>query len=285
MTNEELLENYSKGLGSKGKTRNLYMRYAQDFLGYAAGTLDRETIERYLEHLKKTHKYSEGSVNLVFRIVRTLFARSSIEWPFRRGEAPQISEDDIEAPALDPDVIGEMILAVKADGEANERAFLAISTTYFTRRIEMVGLTQSDVNLKGKTIHIATVKHGRERTHLIPEEIVPYLKGYNFDIGISEFGLFTLWYRLEHKIGLQHINQVGFHSIRRTGNTILLDHLPENVVMSFLRWKQRTSSHMPYRYSAQRYVGKEGITTKVFGAAKDVDTKVFEVHPFIKYWE
>jgi len=284
MNNSQMLDNYAKNLGSSGRTKNLYLSYAEDFLDYADGNLDREMIEKYLEHLRHAHKYSDGSVNLIFRIVRTLFNRNDIEWPFRRGEAPIIREDKIEAPALDPNIIGEMITTVKKEGEPDEKAFLAISSIYGTRRTEMVQLAQADVNLKGKNIHIATAKHGRERTHLIPEVIVPYLREYNFDISRSEFSLFTLWYRLEYRIGLEHTDQVGFHSIRRTLNTILLDHLPEARVMSFLRWKQRTSSHMPYRYSAQRFVGREGLTTKVVGEAKDVDTKIFEVHPFLAYW-
>ncbi|MBU0778250.1 site-specific integrase [Patescibacteria group bacterium] len=283
--NKKILDRYTKNLSSKGKNRNLYIRYAGDFLEYADGNFDRDTIDKYIEHLKMKHKYSDGSLNFAFRIIRTLFSRNNIEWPFARGEAPQIREDEIEAPALDPSVIADMIAAVKMDGQPDEKAFLAISTIYGTRKIEMVELTQEDVNLKGKTIHIATAKHGRERTHLIPEEIVPYLECYDFTNRISEFGLFSLWYRLEYRIGLTHTNQVGFHSIRRTINTILLDYLPETVVMSFLRWKQRTSSHMPYRYSAQRFVGREGVATKVIGAAKDVDQKVFDVHPFLNYWE
>jgi len=292
MNNSEMLENYAKNLGSAGKTRNLYLRYAKEFLDYADGNLDRETIEKYLRHLRYTPKSSDGSVNLIFRIIRTLFKRNEallrenyFEWPFRRGEAPLIREDKINAPALDPNIIGEMIEAVKKNGEPDEKAFLAISTTYGTRRIEMVQLTQADVKLKGKTIHIATVKHGRERTHLIPGVIVPYLKEYNFDIGISEFSLFTLWYRLEYRIGLEHTDQVGWHSIRRTLDTLLADHLLPNTIRMFMRWKKGTSSDMVFRYSALKFVGREGTTTKVIGEAKDVDTKVFEVHPFLKYWE
>lgn len=279
-----MLDNYAKNLGSTGRTKNLYLNYAEDFLDYADGSFTRETIEKYLGHLRHIHKYSDGSVNLIFRIVRTLFNRNNIEWPFRRGEAPVIREDRIEAPALDPNIIREMIEAVKESEEPDEKAFLAISTTYGTRRIEMVQLTQADVNLKGKTIHIATVKHGRERTHLIPEVIVPYLKEYNFDIGISEFSLFTLWYRLEYRIGLEHTDQVGWHSVRRTLDTLLADHLPPNTIRMFMRWKKGTSSDMVFRYSALKFVGREGLTTKVIGEAKDVDTKVFEVHPFLKYW-
>ena len=283
MKSDELLENYTKRLGSTGKTRSLYVRYAGAFLEYAGGNLGRETVDKYLARLKR-QKYSDGSINLIFRIIRTLFSRNDIEWPFNRGESPQIREDRIQAPALDPDIIGEMIEAVKEEGDPDEQAFLAISTSYATRRIEMVGLVMNDVNIKDRTIHITTAKHGRERTHMIPEEIVPYLGAYDFDIVRSDSEIFALWYRLEYRISLDHTNQVGWHSVRRTLNTLLLDQLPESTVMSFMRWKQRTSSHMPYRYSAQRFVGREGSTTKVVGEARDVDSKVFAVHPFLKYW-
>ena len=289
MNNTELLESYSKRLGSTGKTRNLYLRYAKDFLDYAGGNFERETIDKYLARLRRRkhsrgQTYSDGSINFAFRVVRTLFSRNNLEWPFNRGESPQIREDRILAPALDPDIIGEMVQAVKENGEPDEKAFLAVSTIYGTRRIEMVELTQDDVDIKSGTIHIATVKNGRERTHIIPEAIMPYLEPYDFSSKRSEFELFTLWYRLEYKIGLEHTDQVGWHSVRRTINTLLLDQLPEVTVMSFMRWKQRTSSHMPYRYSAQRFVGREGVTTKVVGEAKDVDSKVFKVHPFLEYW-
>jgi len=290
MNNTELLENYSKRLGSTGKTRSLYLRYANNFLEYAKGDFEREKIDKYLAHLRR-QKYSDGSINLMFRIVRTLFKRNeillkenNIEWPFNRGESPQIREDRIQAPALDPDVIGEMINKVKKEGDPDEKAFLAISTIYGTRRIEMVEVSAEAVNIRDRTLHIVTRKHGRERTHMIPEAIVPYLETYDFGTTRSEAALFTLWYRLEYRIGLEHIDQVGWHSVRRTLDTMLLDQLSEATVMSFMRWKQRTSSNMAYRYSAQRFVGREGITTKVVGAARDVDSKVFAVHPFLEYW-
>jgi len=278
-------------LSSKGNTRTIYLHYAKDFLDFADGKLDRETVSKYIEHLRRKNKYSDGTINFAFRVVRTLFNRNKLDWMFTKGEAPQIREDNINAPALDPDVIIEMIEAVKADGEPDERAFLAISTTYGTRKVEMVGLRPEDVNLKDGTIHITTAKHGRERTHLIPEEIAEQLGFYNFETTHTDSHLFTLWHRLEYRIELNHTDQVNWHSVRRILNTLLLDSLPENVVMSFLRWKQKTSSHMPFRYSAQRVVGREGMSTKVVGAAKDTDSKVFglddkgnEIHPFLKYW-
>lgn len=92
MGNAKLLENYSKMLGSQGKTRSLYLGYARDFLEYSNGNFGRETIERYLEHLKICN-YSGGSINFIFRVIRTLASRNKIEWPFARGEAPPANRD------------------------------------------------------------------------------------------------------------------------------------------------------------------------------------------------
>jgi len=284
MNNSELLEQYAKGLASEGSTRTIFLRFAKDFLDYAEGDFSKERINQYLDHLRRKHRYSDGTINFAFRVARTLFQRNGLEWPFRRGEAPAIREDNIQAPALHPNTIGRIIEAVKKNGDADEAAFIALSTTYGLRRVEMINLEQRDIRIRDRTIHIATAKHGRERTHLIPPEIIPYLERYDFNQRVSEFGLFVLWHRIEYKIGLNHTDQVGWHSIRRSLNTLLLRRLPEATVMSFLRWKQRTSSHMPFRYSAIRFVGEEGETTEVVGEALDVDNEVFQVHPFLEYW-
>jgi len=260
------------------------LKFARGYLDFADGNYTRDSVLGYLDELKTKQGYGDSSIRFVFSIIRTLFARNNLDWPFRRGEAPQVRESNINAPALEPDVIIEMIDLVKTEGTPDERFYLSLSTTYGVRREELLELGSEDINLAGKTIYIHTLKHGRERTHVIPDEIVPMLKEHKFN-AISEFKLLELWYRIEYNVGLKHIDGVGFHSIRRTLNTLLLDELPETVVMSFLRWKQRTSSVMPYRYSAQRFVGKEGVTTRVIGEFKDVDARVFQVHPFLQYWQ
>lgn len=282
------LETYSKQLASQGSNRIQLLRYASDFLDYleaSEGDISRENVQRYLDRLKKKHGYSDSTMNLVFRALKRVFETNGVQWPFRRGDSPRINEDDVNAPALDPDVIIELIKAAKSRKDNRIKAFMAISTTYGTRRTEMLELTQKDVNLKDAVLHIGTLKHGRDRMHLIPQPIIPYLEAYNFDERVSSFSLLMDWYRLENAIGMQRIEGVGWHSVRRTLNTLLMKELPEATVMSFLRWKQRTSSHMPYRYSAQRFVGKDGIQVQVVGNALDVDTAVFQVHPFLEAWQ
>jgi len=286
MSDEELLANYEKRLGSKGKTRTFYINQAKHFLEFADGSIERETVLNFMEHLRNKHHYGDGSRNFAFRVIRTLFNRNKIDWPFAQGEAPQIREDSMNVPALNPKTIIRMINAVKGNSEPAEKAFLALSATFALRRVEMLELNQHDIRIRDRTIHIATAKHGRERTHMIPEQIVPALQGYDFDTSISEFGLFVLWYRLESRINLEHINRVGFHSIRRTVITHLEQKLSPMTVKSFVRHKQRTSSDMTYRYSAVTYVGEEEDSVSVAGEALATDQQVFApgVHPFIDYW-
>ncbi len=79
-------------------------------------------------------------------------------------------------------------------------------------------------------------------------------------------------------------NAVSHNSIRRTLVTELKENHSSIAVSSFLRWKQRTSSDMVYRYSSQTYVGKNGESTKVVGEAQETDKKIFKNHPFLEYW-
>jgi integrase len=283
--NEEILENYTRRLSCTGALRAQYIRYAVEFLDYAGGEITREKVLSYVEKQRRKGQ-SDGTVNFKFRQIRTIFSRNNMEWPFNRGEAPQIRENKVNAPALDPEVIIEMIEAVKKKGQVDERFFLALSSTYGVRRTELRNLIPGDILLKDRVLHIATAKHGRDRNHMIPEQIVPYLEAYEFsETTVSDFYLLGVWYRLENMVGMEHTNRVGFHAVRRTIDTMLLRSLPDATVSSFMRWKQRTSSSMSFRYSAQTFVGKGGPTTKVTGESLETDKLVFEVHPFIKYWE
>jgi integrase len=280
-TTETGLVKYERGLGSKGNTRTHYLKYAKEFLEHSNGRRDRQAVDDYLAYLERTRHYSGGSLNLVFRIVGTLFRRNGWEWPFRHGEAPVVHEDEVNAPALDPADIVVMIRA-RDKLDEQERSMLALSTTYGLRRVEMVGLRRED--FRGETIFISTAKHGRERMHIVPPEISPFLEDYSFPT-VTAYDLFACFRRIEYKSGLEHIEGVAWHSIRRTLLTLLGDHLPEMVVASFLRWKQRTSAIMPFRYSAIRFVGSSGTRMVTLGESRTVDEKVFQVHPFVKEWQ
>ncbi len=293
MDKDILLQRYEKGLASSGKIRGLYLRYAREFLDFSDGKFDHETILKYLDYLKRKHKYSDGTVNFVFRLIHTLYNRNSAyliregtKWPFGRGETPRIRQNKVVALELDRDVVIEMIEMVKAKGEADEKAFLALSTTYGLRRQEMTGLRAEDLDMDNRTIQIATGKQREQRTtHTISSDIVPALSEYHFSTSISEFRLISVWYRIEWRIGLPHVDQVGWLSIRRTLYTLLRDQVPGYVLDSFMRWKRQRPFQASLSNSAQRVVGRGAISPARINGPRDIDERVFSVHPFLKYWK
>jgi integrase len=289
---QKLYDHYESRLASKGFNRTQYLKWVKAFLEYCEGSdfkaeanfqdedAVRSKIQEYFVKLKR--QYGDGSLGTIWSILRAFFNRNHLEWPFGKGEAPSQSEDKKQHPALDPELVKEIILAVREKGSPEEQAFLALSTTYGLRRGELLALTPEEFKLKDRIIYVATLKHGRARSHLIPEEIIPYLEGYDFSQRISLSTLAILWYKIEDKAGLTHYPRVGFHSIRRTLNTVLERDFKGEEIKTFLRHK--SGNDMTMAYTATKFITREGATNKLAAVLSDLDKRVFEVHPFLPAW-
>lgn len=272
-----VLEAYAQSLGDK-PTAKAYVAYAKKYLDYAgANPFDKGKVQRFLRYLERDG-YSPGSVANIFGIVRRVFVVNAQLWPFRFGEAPVVPEMSVQAPALHPDCIRDMILCPKLD--LQELAFLALSTTYGLRRAEICNLTPEHLDLKSNLIFIETLKHGRQRYHITPAEIKPMLLGYDFGpMSVTE--CHYIFMRILHKASVRISEGLGFHSVRRTLNTLLIDSgLPSVVVHDFLRWKRQG---MTERYYVTRFVGKDTPEVAMSSTMK-VDLQVFEKHPFLPIW-
>lgn len=288
----ELLEKYSSNL-TGSKNRNHYLAYAKDFLGYA-DNLNKETVTKYIEHLRRK-KMSPGTVNFAFRVVRRLFMVNAAElkdlgivWPFLRGEAPMISQRDEDKPALDIDFIKIMIDAAKEKKlPADEAAFLSLSTVYGLRRGEIVNLQPQDISFSDNTIYIATLKGGRERYHLIPPEIGPYLREHDFEIRYSLTSMSQMFWRVINHCEIEELKQyrLGWHSIRRLLLTLLHKAgLDVFGIHQFLRWKggAEGSLAMDARYHATSFIGLKG--KHVVAMEAEGDREIFEKHPLLELW-
>ena len=285
MNKPELLEKYSSNL-SGSKNHNHYMSYAKDFLGYAK-ELDRGSITKYIEHLRRK-RMSPGTVNFAFRVVRRLFIVNKLEWPFNRGEAPLISQRDEKKPALGIDYIKVMIDTAKEKKlPADEGAFLALSSIYGLRREEMVNLQPKDISFPNNTIYVATLKHGRQRYHLIPPEIKPYLEEHDFETRYSLTTMSQMFWRIVNHCGLEELKQyrLGWHSIRRSLLTLLhKSGLDIFGVHQFLRWKggAEGSLSMDARYHATSFIDLEG--EHMVATEAESDREIFEKHPLLELW-
>jgi integrase len=284
MNKAELLSKYESNLaGSTNK--NHYMSYARAFLDYADG-LDKETINNYIKKLKRQGR-SPGTLNFAFRVIGRLFEVNELEWPFRRGEAPQIGQREEVKPALAPEIIKMMISAAKNGKlDVDECCFLALSTVYGLRRIEMCDLTSKDFDFKNSNVFVSTAKMGRQRYHLIADEIKPYLERHNFDNRYSDTAMSQMFWRIINKSGLESLKseKLGWHAIRRALITLLHQAgLDPFTVHQFMRWKgAERELAMDTRYHATHFVGLEG--TKVVAMEAQSDKEVFKKHPLLKFW-
>jgi len=279
-----LLQKYASNL-SDDRYRNHYVSYARAFLN-SADALDKESINRYLARLKRQGK-KMGTVNFAFRVIRTLFNVNKLDWPFRRGEVPLIGQRDEYKPALDPELIRIMVEAARNGRlEGAPACFLALSTVYALRREEMCDLQPGDVDLKANTIFISTVKSGRERYHLIPKEIKPYLEAHDFSQRYSLTQMSQLFWVAINRSGLETLRpkRLGWHCIRHTVKTLLdKSGLDPFTVHSFMRWKGVEREFViDVRYHASHFVGLEG-TTLVTKEAES-DKEIFDHHPLLEFW-
>lgn len=279
----QLLAAYEENLAT-ARDKNQYLNAAAAFLE-SAPSLDRPSIDAYLAYLRESYK--PGTIRHHFGVIRRLFAVNGLSWPYRRGEGPQIKERDEYRPQLAPEVVAAMIKAgLEGRLLTDETCFLALSTTYGLRREEMANLQPKDVDFKNRSIFVATLKHGRERYHLIPPEILPYLENHDFSV---RYGLATLrtrfWNTLRMSTGGRiNVKGLGWHAIRRP----VYDGLVKNGVdvlaaRKFLRWRSAIGDlAMPARYYGNVVVGLDG-EAPVLNEA-EADAEIFEKHPFLPYW-
>lgn len=292
---EEILDNYARRLAATGNNRKAMVRHARHYLDYAEGDYSRESVVRFMTHLEREHKYAAYTRKFIWQILHALYVRNHWEWEFNRGDGPIVRETDINAPALAPNAVRRAIAALKDEPKyASEAAFFALSTTYGCRQEELLSIKPEDVRLQDQTLHISTVKHGVDRTHFIPYQILYYLYEHDFSKVYSSNGLWQMWGRIEYLVGADHVDRVGWHSVRRTLTTLLnREFHDETTVNNFLRWKAATSTRMTQRYSRISFVDwDETNKVEVSGDSLSVDQLVFSNredgtarHPFLDDWK
>ncbi|MDP2661741.1 MAG: hypothetical protein Q8R28_13520 [Dehalococcoidia bacterium] len=246
--------------------------------------LTKEGVDAYLAGLE-SRGYAPGTVRRHWEVLGHLFRVLGAPWLYQRGTGPSVRELDVYAPALDPALIRQMIRAARAGRmDDTEAGLLALSTTYGLRRVELVELEPGFLALSSRSLFIQTAKRGRQRYHLIPEPIAPYLARYPWP-RLTEFLATQLWHSMEEKAGVPRIPEVGYHAVRRILVKLLVEvGVPDQTVRVFMRWRQG-GSDMLQRYYGTTVVGAGGRTVGPHEGDRRVDEAVFALHPFITEWE
>ena len=290
MTKTELLNKLTEELaGSNERTTKQFASIISQFYTSSGGIFTRRAVVNYITKMAQKG-YAPGTNRLHFRVLKRAFEIAAkidptIEWPFSKRAPAEIDTALADIPwqenkiAFSSDDVKQLIDAVKEGklsgvgegklgGVAN--ALVALSTTYGLRRIEMADLDSDSLNLKTKRLRVLT-KHGsRLREHIIPDEIIPYLKDYR--PLRSEFKLSEVFHDIERASGVPERYGTGWHSIRRSVvNALVNTGLDKLYIYSYMRWKLSMSFGMLGTYFSVPDL--------------EVDEAVQKLLPYLKFWE
>lgn len=259
-----------------------YLSVANQFLTWLGDTIppDEMNLRRYFLH-RRDEGMSDGSLRTHFAVLQKLYQANKWHWPLVAGDRPEAPEETRER-AFTRDEITELIKKRELYSKG-ECFYLAIATIFAPRRIELARIKKRDI--KDNTLRIDTAKRGQKRTHLIPDEIMPYVEAYHpRENNVSS--LSAMFERICKKGLGERKKGYGWHSFRYALDTFLPGALAKadkdiTLVGYFLRWSRRDFGN--------RFFGTPmgGVYSRPEILSPDpyfVDKEVFSIHPFLPLW-
>lgn len=223
----------------------------------------------------------EGSLRTLFAVLKRLYETNGWDWLFTEDDRP-LAPSEAYVPAFTEDEVATLIRNRDRYTEA-EAFYLASSTTFGMRREELARVTRKDIKLPGFLVH--TAKRGPERWHLIPDELMPVITAYkpkaHWPSTIS-----AMFQRIMEKSDLGPMKGYGWHSIRRTLDTLLpialaQQGLPLTFVAEFLRWSKKTIGRSFLGSPmAGHYTHPEILSSDPYA----LDRLILPIHPLLAYW-
>ncbi len=301
-----LLEKYSSSLPDASR-RELTAR-ARDFLQWLGeDSLDADAVRRYMLYLERHHEQADNTRRKAWGVIRRLCIINSIDWPFRRGDAPIVREQNEEAYALPIEDVKAMVDVVLGRQESlgklpdpRHRCCLCLSTVWGLRREEMAQMVPQYLDVEHRTLFVSTVKKGRQRYHSLPDYVtvedhkipgpglfaLPHLQDWGFRRPLSVSLVSELFEDLRGMIGLTGpvARGQGWHTVRRQAiKQAGRAGFNEPDCDNYYRWKRSTQS-MFRRYAASREAGRAGILADVEPDDRRLDETFYAIHPFMNLW-
>ena len=309
--NQEILDQFASDLSrSSDHTREARLFYCKKFLEFAQ---NKPLIEWKASHLVnefiselEVEGYAPGTTRTILGIVKRVFdaAKTVYEsqrtkriseinphdpvavinflkaisppgpnWDLGKRWMPTVESSDVVNPASTFDELRAMIAATRNGGP--EAAYLALSSIYGLRRVELRRVRKEHLDFDEKTIYVMTAKGGESRKQLLCDEVIPILKDYDFKEEYSPFKMSQLYWIICAKAGIELKEGSGWHSPRRYLDTALVRIFGQLPAHIFLRWKISSSSIMTERYFSEPPL--------------EVDREILmgtngKIHPLVKEW-
>jgi hypothetical protein len=251
-------------------TASQYLWVARHFLTYAKGDFSRAKVLDFIDWLSRENKSYARWAHYALRTFFKVMKKEGLieaDFPLDKDDLPpKPGELEVARPAMSREQIASLVSWARVCGRPRDLAFLALATVYGLRSEEMRLMKRTDID---HGLLVRTVKHGEIRRHLVPQEIRLYLEEYHYP-RISEGTVNNSFRRICDESGLRRTHRMGWHSIRRSLDTLLqMAGVPAAEVWYFLRWSR--PAHMPGYYFNP-------------ASSEEVDRDVFQKHPFLELW-
>lgn len=265
MTNDEMLQILEADMARKSPgARKTYLCINRKFLN-ESGDFSRAGMMKFLDNMG----YCDNSIRTAHYALARLCRALGITFPLDEDDLPPpADESELYTPTMSLYDVEKCISYWKQFPEAYPTSLLFLSSMYGVRAIEMTDAEVGSV----VTIEVAKKKRRRgsgiKRTHLIPSGLEGYLQGYTH---FSERTVNYTFDQMCHQAGVVKPKKGGWHMIRRSLDTELIKLKVDRVLIkSFMRWARdrRDMSvvyfHMPH---------------------SEIDSEIFNVHPFLGFWK
>jgi integrase len=236
---------------------------------------DRDDIIKYLVYLRDMGK-KQNSINCEMRAIKLLAKIQG--WTYPVLSMPKVKSDDVYRPLFSLEEMEKIITVGREKLDADSLAYLALSSVYGLRREE---ISKVDLgNMSNGHLRVNTLKGGNVTVHLIPVEIKGYLDGYRV---ISKKNMTFRFKSIMRKVGMQlassdslrGVEVGGWHMIRRSLATELVK--AEVSVINIVRFM---------RWSDSLFAKELGMLSVYAKKDQDsVDSEIFKVHPFLRFWK
>jgi len=259
-----------------------YLSVAGQFLDWLGDKIPPDDMDLRRYFLKRRDEgIGENTLRTDFAKLKKLYLANHWDWIFVTEDRPE-APPETNTPAFTREEVGELIKNRELYSKG-ERFYLAIATLYAPRRIELARIKKRDI--KDNTLRIDTAKHGEKRTHLIPDEIMPYIEAYRpRENNVSS--LSAMFNRICKKGLGEKKKGYGWHSFRRCLITLLISSLAQNNLpitlgAEYMRWSRRTiGAAFLGSITAATYVRQEARSDDPYY----VDKLILSAHPFLPLW-
>jgi hypothetical protein len=264
------------------RTLNDYLPSATRFMRWLGhdGPPTENELRLYFVH-RREDGIQNRTLRKEFYHLKVLCEANHWAWPFGKRDVPRYVKK--ERPPAQPIPEIEQMIRSRDRLSKMEVFYLAVSTTWGCRRIELSTIKKRDYDDHTFLLHIG--KNHPAKRHLIPECLKPVFQEVH-PKPQTETALSYVYHSICRKTGIEQRSGWGWHNIRRAVDTVVKYHLikndlPQEWIADWMAWtpeekgREFTSSAMAGHYDHPEILNDDPWYQ---------EKMTIKIHPFLALW-